>query len=468
MLDDMDLGFHRIAALSDAISERRLDPVALSEAMLLRIEALNPALNAYVAVCRDAALSEAAKAAERAATGQGHGVLDGIPVAVKDNIDVAGLPTSNGFGGSPWRLPTEDAEVVRRLRAAGAVILGKLNMHEAALGGTSDNPHFGAVINPYRAGHTPGGSSGGSGAAVAAGLCAAALGTDTGGSIRMPAAYCGVVGFKPSYGAISTRGIVPLSWSLDHVGPLTRNVADARLVFRALRGFDPACPEARPSPPVEPLPVAIESLRLGVVENLADDPIDRSVTEAFLAALGVFERLGCTIRYLALSDYDSLRARRAALLRMEADAAVAHAELYECEPERFSPAIRAYLDFAKRASAAQLARADRVIAEASLLLARIFDEVDAILSPTTPQPAFAFTDPTPANQNAFCLLANFAGAPAISLPMGLSPEGLPLGLQIVAAQGRDELVLQLGEVYEGAAGHGLHPPPPYGRRSNLR
>ncbi len=157
-------------------------------------------------------------------------------MAIKDNIDVAGVPTSNGFGGPPYRIPDTDSEVVRRLRAAGAIILGKLNMHEGALGSTSDNPHFGRVINPHRDGYSPGGSSGGSGAAVAAGLCCAALGTDTGGSVRIPAAWCGIVGLKPSYGLVSMRGVVPLSYRLDHVGPLTRTVEDAAVMLNALAG----------------------------------------------------------------------------------------------------------------------------------------------------------------------------------------------------------------------------------------
>ena len=268
-----------VAELSAAFEAQQLDALSVTRSVLARIEALNPALNAYLTVCGDTALAEAAEASARAAAGQRRGVLDGVPIALKDNIDLAGLPTSNGFAQSeklpPWRLPKEDAELVRRLRAAGAVILGKLNMHEGALGATSDNPHFGAAINPHRPGYTPGGSSGGSGAAVAAGLCAASLGSDTGGSIRIPASYCGVVGFKPSFGLVSTRGVVPLSWRLDHVGPLTRTVADARIVFDALRGFDPACPDSRRSRADDPVAHATDGLRLGVLRNFDDEPSSR-------------------------------------------------------------------------------------------------------------------------------------------------------------------------------------------------
>jgi Asp-tRNA(Asn)/Glu-tRNA(Gln) amidotransferase A subunit family amidase len=460
-----DPAFLSIAELSAAFDARRLDPAAVTGLMLARIEAHNPALNAYIRVCAETALATAGEASARAAAGRRRGTLDGIPVALKDNIDLLGVPTSNGFAQSenlrPWRLPRDDAEVVRRLRAAGAVILGKLNMHEGALGATSDNPHFGTVINPHRAGFTPGGSSGGSGAAVAAGLCAAALGSDTGGSVRIPASYCGVVGFKPSFGLVSTRGVVPLSWHLDHVGPLTRRVEDARILFEALRGFDPACPDSRRSRAGDPVAAPMDGLRLGVLRNFKVEP---AVAAAFAKALRVFERLGGKIREIALSSYDSVRARRAALLRIEADAALIHADLYEQEPERFSPAIRRYLDYGARASATQLAGAERLIDVAAAELERAFDELDAIVSPATPQPAFAFGADPPDNQNAFCILANFAGAPAISVPMGRTEDGLPLGLQIMTARDRDTLALQLAEAYEKATGWRLDPPPPFGPR----
>ncbi|HEX6442955.1 MAG TPA: amidase [Stellaceae bacterium] len=461
-----DPAFLPIAMLSEEFEARRLDPLAVTCLMLGRIEAHNQALNAYLTVCAATAIAEAAEASARAAAGRRRGVLDGVPISLKDNIDVAGVPTSNGFAQSeklpPWRVPREDAEVVRRLRAAGAVMLGKLNMHEGALGATNDNPHFGATINPHRPGFTPGGSSGGSGAAIAAGLCTAALGSDTGGSVRIPASYCGAVGFKPSFGLVSTRGVVPLSWRLDHVGPLARTVEEARIMFEALRGFDPACPESRRSGAEEPVPAAIDGLRLGVLRNFDDEPVEPAARATFAEALHVFERLGCTVQPLELASYDRVRARRAALLRIEADAAAIHADLYQREPERFSPAIRLYLDYGARALATQLARAERLIDVAAAELARAFDEVDAILAPTAPQPAFAFGADPPKNQNAFCILANFAGVPAVSLPMGKTEEGLPLGLQIMTARDRDALALHLAQAYERAAGWRLDPPPPFG------
>jgi aspartyl-tRNA(Asn)/glutamyl-tRNA(Gln) amidotransferase subunit A len=229
-----DLTFLPIGTLSALLDSRSIEAEALTRLCLARTEGLGRPLNCFITLCPDTALAEARAADARSAMGKRLGPLDGIPVGLKDNIDVAGVPTTNGFGGGPLRIPGEDAAVTRHLRDAGVVILGKLAMHEGALGATTDNPHHGRTHNPFRYSHSPGGSSGGSGAAVAAGLCCAALGTDTGGSVRIPASWCGVVGLKPSYGLISTRGVVPLSHRLDHVGPLTRTVADAALLMDTL------------------------------------------------------------------------------------------------------------------------------------------------------------------------------------------------------------------------------------------
>ena len=218
-----EVAFLPISELSRRIAAKELDPVDLAKVYLERAAGIGRSLNCYVALAQASAAQAAEEAAQRARRNARLGPLDGIPIGIKDNIDVAGVPTSNGFGGS-HAAASRDAEVVRRLRAQGAVILGKLNLQEGALGVVNDNPHHGRTHNPFREGYTPGGSSGGSAAAVAAGLCAAALGTDTGGSVRIPAAYCGQVGLKPSYGRVSTRGVVPLSLRLDHVGPLARTV----------------------------------------------------------------------------------------------------------------------------------------------------------------------------------------------------------------------------------------------------
>jgi Asp-tRNA(Asn)/Glu-tRNA(Gln) amidotransferase A subunit family amidase len=460
-----DLAFQPIAALSAALESGAFDAVALTRHYLARIDGPGRALNAFVTLTREPALREAEQAAARAAGGRRRGPLDGIPIALKDNIDVAGVPTGNGFGGAPWRVPAADAAVVRRLRAAGAVILGKLNMHEGALGATNDNPHVGRAINPHRAGFTPGGSSGGSAAAVVAGLCAAALGTDTGGSVRIPAAYCGVVGLKPSYGLISTRGVVPLSTRLDHVGPLTRTVADAALMLDAMAGFDAECPESRALPALPPTSAATDALHgltLGVIRNFDDEPPEPAIAAAFAAARAVLARLGAAFETVRLPTYDMARGRRAGFVRVEIDAAFEHGALCQREPERFSPELRGFLEFGARAGAQLLVQADRRIERAAFELARAFAAVDAIVSPTTPQVAFAFGQKPPDNQGGYTILANFAGCPAISLPMGTTADGLPIGLQVMAPVGREDRVLAIAAAYEAAEGGGVAPPPPYG------
>jgi Asp-tRNA(Asn)/Glu-tRNA(Gln) amidotransferase A subunit family amidase len=455
------LAFLSIARLSEMLDAAALDAEALTRQFLDRAEGVGRALNCYITLCRETALAEARAAKERMAAKRRRGKLDGIPVALKDNIDVAGVPTSNGFGGAPYRVPAEDAEIVRRLRAAGVVILGKLNMHEGALGATNDNPHHGRALNPHLVGHSPGGSSGGSGAAVAAGLCCAALGTDTGGSVRIPASYCGVVGLKPSYGLISTRGVVPLSRRLDHVGPLTRTVADAAIMLDVLGGFDPRCPESRRGPDRRydaVKPGRLDGVRLGVVGNFTAERVEPAVAAAFVVAIEHLARLGAEIRTVHLPSYDVVKGRRAGFVRVEAEAAFVHGPLYGEAPERFSPEMRSYLDYGTKLPATRLIAADRCIDVAAFELARCLDEVDAIVSPTAPQAAPAFGGPAPDNAGAFCIVANFAGCPAVSVPMGCNELGLPLGLQVIGALHCDTRVLEIAASYEAAAGLDRNPP----------
>lgn len=461
----IDLPFLPATLLSQLIGSGEVNPVSLTQLFLQRVAGVGHRLNCYITLLPKEAQCQARAAAERAKAKRRLGPLDGIPIALKDNIDVAGVPTSNGFGGAPYRVPQADAEVVRRLRAAGAIILGKLNMHEGALGATNDNPHFGRCINPHREGYSPGGSSGGAGAAVAGGLCCAALGTDTGGSVRIPASYCGTVGLKPSYGLISTRGVVPLSNRLDHVGPLTRSVADAALVLDTLGGFDPDCPESRRGPAggySPPRPSRLEGLKLGILMNFAAEPQEEAITKAFRIAIGHFARLGAEIRSIELPSYDPVRGRRAGFLRVEAEAAFVHGPLYERQPERFSAEMRRFLDYGRKLLATQLVSADRRVEVAAFELTKCFEELDAIVSPTTPQAAPGFDEKAPENAGTFCIPANFAGCPAISVPMGCDELGRPLGLQVMGPVHRDSRVLHIAAAYEASAGLEFFPPPPLG------
>jgi aspartyl-tRNA(Asn)/glutamyl-tRNA(Gln) amidotransferase subunit A len=452
-----DLTFLPIGTLSELLDARRIESVALTRQCLSRASGVGRSLNCFITLCPDTALAEARAADARAATRQRLGPLDGIPVALKDNIDVANVPTTNGFGGGPFRVPGEDAAVTRRLRNAGAVILGKLAMHEGALGATTDNPHHGRTHNPFRHGHSPGGSSGGSGAAVAAGLCCAALGTDTGGSVRIPASWCGVVGLKPSYGLISTRGVVPLSHRLDHLGPLTRTIADAALLLDVLAGYDPLCSESRRASPGDTTLPSLSDLRIAVLENFADERVEQVVSDAFSLCLARLRKAGARVETITLPAFDPVKVRRACFVRVEAEAAFVHGPLYQQEPERFSPAMRGYLDYGLRLPATRLLQADRVMEEAVGSLNACWDRFDVMLSPTAPQAAPSFDAIPPDNAGTFCVLANVGGYPAISLPMGMTTDGLPMGLQIVAPLHQDRRLLSIAATTENLLGRGPRP-----------
>lgn len=374
-------------------------------------------------------------------------------MALKDNIDVAGVPTTNGLGPRPGAVPDRDAEVVRRLRRAGAVILGKLNMHEAAFGATTDNPHHGRTHNPWRVGYTPGGSSGGTGAAVAARLCAAGLGTDTMGSIRLPAAFCGVAGLKATYGLVSMRGVAPLSWRLDHVGPLCRSVADVDLVLVAIAGFDPedmgSIPPAAQRAAAAPEP-ASGPLRVGLIENFDAIAARADVRRAVRNAVEILRAHGASVHDVRLPDYDPSRARRAGLLVIEAEAWVIHEAALAEAPGAFTPELRRMLEYGRDASAGRLARAERLIQTAGFALRRALRDLDVVVAFTAPRPAFPFGEQAPDHLADATALANFAGCPAISVPGGLSDEGLPIGLQLMAAPLRERRLLDVARVLEAA------------------
>jgi aspartyl-tRNA(Asn)/glutamyl-tRNA(Gln) amidotransferase subunit A len=273
---------------------------------------------------------------------------------------------------------------------------------------------------------------------------------------------------KPSYGLVSTRGVVPLSHGLDHAGPLARSVADAAIMLEILGGFDPACPQSRRGPAIRQdaiRPTRLDGVRIGVVSNFAAERTEPVVVDAFNAALDKLSGLGATIRSVELPTYDVVRGRRAGFARVEAEVAFVHGPLHEKEPWRFSPEIRTCLDYGARMPATRLLEVNRRIEVAAFELCRCLEQVDAIVSPTTPQAAPAFGGPPNDNAGAFCILANFAGTPAISVPMGFDEAGLPLGLQIIGALHHDAQVLQIAASYEAAAGLAMEPRPPSGSQA---
>jgi Asp-tRNA(Asn)/Glu-tRNA(Gln) amidotransferase A subunit family amidase len=361
--------------------------------------------------------------------------LDGVPFAVKDNIAIAGRACSAGMAVRRDRIAKNDAFCVGQLRAAGAVIMGRLNMHEGALGADNNNPHFGACHNPNRHGFTPGGSSGGSAAAVAAGFVPMSLGTDTMGSVRIPAAYCGVVGFKPSYGLISQSGVIPSCRALDHVGIITRSAGDVSAWFELMQRRDSKDPYQLDCGLAESR--AVSHLRIGVL----DDWTRHGVLPAMAAVVhSALAKLSEPFKLVSFSDYNFATMRRAGLLATEADMAAFHHDDLAQHPELFSESLRNMLNFAERKTAVDLAASYQRMAQAKAKARQVFTGVDMLLTPTTPQTAFAFTETAPANQADLTSFANLAGCPAISIPCG-DVEGLPVGLQIIGPVGTDLSVI---------------------------
>jgi aspartyl-tRNA(Asn)/glutamyl-tRNA(Gln) amidotransferase subunit A len=445
-----------VVELAAAFARGELTSRQATEAYLARIDKQDAALNAYLHVTAHAALDAATASDARRAAGQVLGPLDGVPIAIKDNIDVAGVPTTAGIAVRRGRLAHGDAFVVERLKKAGVVILGKLNMHAAALGATNANEAFGNCHNPHRHGYTPGGSSGGSGAAVAAGLCAAALGTDTLGSVRIPASYCGVVGIKPTYGLVSTRGTVPLSWTLDHVGPLARNVADLGLLLDVMVGFDAESPESRPRTTGDtryagPYSRRLDGLVIGRVVGLDAVSLQPGVVAAFDRAIETLRTLGATIIDVRLEGYDFTPLRLQALLAVEAECAVVHGDDLAADPDGFSETFRTFVGWGARQPAHKLAAAYRAVADVQLVVRRALARAPVLALPTAPHEAFAFADPVPHVQADLTSIANMARVPAISVPMGRGDTGLPVGLQLLAGEFQDALVMRVAAAYEAAA-----------------
>lgn len=429
------------------LASGQIDAERLAAIYLEAIACENPATAAYIAVQPPTTRTEAAAAAARRQGNGPIGRLDGIAVSVKDSLDVIGWPTTAGLPARPARVAAHDAAAVARLRSAGAVILGKTLMDEGALGAVTVNPHYGATQNPFRTGYTAGGSSGGAAAAVAAGLCVAALASDSLGSARIPASYCGVAALKPTHGEISARGLIPAARRLDTVALIARDVGDLTVLLQVLSGYDPDDPRSRQrrvalSPPDwEP-----GCLRSGVLPNLAALGCTPAVVGLFENALEMLRRELGELAMVSFDDYPLERARRAGFFLMEAEMLDTFADDLADPKQPVSPAFRQLLDWAASKSAADYVAADRLLDASMLKARRVFSEVDVLLTPTTPHAAFPLNGPAPADQARFTAFANLSGCPAVSIPMGQLADGLPVGLQFVGPPGSDLRLLELAEV----------------------
>ena len=451
-----------LAAAAAAVAAGEVSPVELTTAYLERIDGLNPVLTAYVEVTADRALADAATLADEAAAGQLRGPLHGVPIALKDLVDTAGIPTRAGTAGYQHRVPDTDAAIARRLREAGTVLLGKTATHELAYGVTTSNPKaFGTTRNPWDAERIPGGSSGGSAAAVVAGLAAAATGTDTGGSIRIPAALCGCVGFKPSYGVVSRAGIAPLSWLLDHAGPITQTVTDAALVLDAISGYDPADEATLPGAGgvtgvADNLHSDVAGWRVGVPRTTAWSALEPGVATAAEAALGVLEALGMHVVEVELPSAEELSGP--VFAHISAECRTAHAGIWPDRRDYFGPDLQELLALPALDGDATVATL-RAVAHYAQALRQVLTEVELLVSPTVPivaPPVGAESVPLGgADVPVISVLVantfpyNMARLPAVSVPCG-DADGLPVGLQLAGAPLADAQVLQAAFAYEQA------------------
>ncbi|MBI3522235.1 MAG: amidase [Chloroflexi bacterium] len=446
-----------IEELGKGYRAKSLSVSEVVEGALARIAELEPRVNAFIAVTAERARADARERDRELAGGTDRGPLHGVPIAVKDLFDVRGVVTTAGSSFLRDSVANADSEVWRRLREAGAVMLGKTNLHEWAFGVTNDNPHYGPARNPWDLARVPGGSSGGSAIAVATGSCPIALGTDTGGSIRIPASLCGVVGLKPTRGRVSLRGVIPLSWTLDHAGPLARSVRDAARVLSCIAGYDDEDPGSVDRP-VDDYLIAIEDGVRGMRIAVPTDPfftdVDPEVRRAVEESARLLEREGARLVPLSLPWVAEIGPFQAILIG--SDAAAFHHDRLAESADGFGADVRERLQRGAARTGTDVALARRARTRMRREAARLFGEHDVLLLPATPiaAPELAGSDAlaAAARLTTFTAPFNFTALPAIALPCGNTAGGLPIGLQLVSGPWREAELLRCARAFERATG----------------
>lgn len=435
-----------ILEAGQALRSRRVSCLELTDHCLDQISKLNPRLNAFITVTQEGGRAHARALDRELANGRDRGPLHGIPIAHKDLISTKDVRTTSGSKLFSDHIPTADAPIVGKLAAGGAVMLGKTGLHELAYGVTSDNPHFGTIRNPCAPSRTPGGSSGGSGVAVATDMVFLATGTDTGGSIRIPASFCGVVGLKPTYGLVNRSGIQPLGLSLDHAGPLTRTIADAGVALRGMLDGDA---------PLRPAPTSFQHIRVGLPENFYFTQITGEVRDALQKAAQAAERRGARVTQVKVPDIDALNDVGRIILLAEASAVY---QPYFSRREDFGADVLALLDQGRLVPATDYINAQRIRKMLVSEFCALFSTIDCLLTPTTPTTApligqkqveldGAMMDTRLATTRLVRGI-NVLGFPALSMPCGKSADGLPIGVQLIARPFEENLLLVLGEALE--------------------
>ena len=464
-MSETPLHYKSITELGELLSSKKLSPVELTAAMLQRIEQHDDHLKSYATVMADHAMAAAQKAEQEITAAKYRSPLHGVPIAVKDLCFTNGVRTMGGAKVLENHVPDYDATVVRRLESAGAVLLGKLNLTEGAMGGY--NPEFDIPINPWNPDRWTGSSSSGSGVATAAGLCSGSIGSDTGGSIRFPSAACGIVGLKPTWGRVSRYGVLALAESMDHVGPMTRSVADAAIMLEAIAGFDANDPTSLPDPipcMLDAIDRSIKGLRIGFDENYATKDIDNELAEAVCAGVKVLEGLGTEIVEVQLPDMDEYVLAWPTVC--SAEAVAAHASTYPSQRDAYGPWFQGWLDMGAQVKGAEYAEANKMRAACTGDLRQVFQDIDVLVCPSmsapphivTPEVLYGPKVDRPAKFQRFTVPFDFNGAPTLSVPCGMNSEGLPLSLQFVGKHLDESLLCQVGQVYEGATTwQNLHP-----------
>ncbi len=452
-----------VSELAPLLEHRKVSPLEVVEDVLERIQESNPRLNAYVHVQPEMAREQARRAEKEIVRGSYRGPLHGIPISLKDNFLTAGVLTRVGSKILANFIPNEDATVVKRLRRAGAVMMGKTNLSEFAYGAETNNPHFGRTLNPWDTQRIPGGSSGGSAAAVASFMCAASIGTDTGGSVRIPSALCGIVGLKPTYGRVSCHGVVPLSATLDHVGPMARTVLDVAMVLRVIAGYDRLDEFSSRKPVPDYFSEAKQKrkqLRLAVPREYFFKDLHPEVGSAIKVALEIFKKVGASLEEVSLPHITEAMQRSDFLLHAEATSYHQSLGYFPSRAVDYAPDVRERLEAGAHVLATDYLSALRVRELARKDFEQALENVDAILVPTVPIPAPHLRDETvqvnshrETVRSSLVRLnrpANLAGLPAITVPCGLTRARLPIGLQMIGRPFEESTILRIANAYERA------------------
>lgn len=450
-----ELLFETIETVSSFIREKKVSPVELTNLTLARIRELDPTLTAFITVMDEEAMKQAKQLEEELLKGEIRGPLHGIPIVVKDLLQTEGVRTTAGSRIFQDWIPSQDAFSVQKLKEAGAIIIGKANLHEFAMGATTENPHFGSSRNPWNVKKIPGGSSGGSAVATAVGMAFGAVGTDTAGSIRLPAAMCGTVGIKPTYGLVSRAGCLPFSWSLDHVGPMTRTIKDAAIMLEVMKGYDPNDPSSvkRDESVIfeQSLP-NLKGVKLGFYEPYMFAGIDAGVKVVIEKAFRQFERLGATITPIDLPGID--KALEGLRTIAQSEVVSFHEPLLQKHSDWYGDDLKYRFQFGRNISATAYINAQRIRKEFVRGVLQEMAGIDALIGPTNVQPPFDIGTMVPeqAISNMFTLgktpLANILGFPALSVACGFTEDVLPVGLQLIGKPFSDKRILEIADCYE--------------------